>query len=230
MNTKARVISVYLIAAVAIFGRNANAAAPRDAEHARLIAMCGTWDVELTFVFQPGSPGVTTKGTSTITPLFDGLFVQEKIEGALNGVPFTTLSWTGYNTATKQYEATRIASTNTIRIAETGTYDEERSQFELKAEYPFAGDTWRQRTVIETKSADAMLVRSYLSFGKTPEWKGVEIKYQRRTKVGQNQQRGQCRRQLCQLPPRGSLMRKIVPQSLLYRLVHYMRYENAECA
>jgi len=177
MNSKGGLI----IAAITIFGTAANAA-PRDAEHARLVAMCGTWDVELTFVFQPGSPGVTTKGTSTITPLFDGLFVEEKIEGTLNGAPFTTLSWTGFNTATKQYEATRIASTNTIRIAETGAYDEKASQFELKADYPFAGDTWHQRTVIETKSDDAMIVRSYLSFGKTPEWKGVEIKYRRRTK------------------------------------------------
>ncbi len=142
--------------------------------------MCGTWDVEMTFWFQPGRPGVTTKATSTIRPLLDGLFVEEKIEGTLNGKPFTTLAWTGFNTSTKQYEATRIASTNTIRIAETGAYDEKANQFELKAEYPMAGDTWRQRTVIEPKSADAMVAVSYLSFGKVPEWKGVEIKYTRR--------------------------------------------------
>jgi hypothetical protein len=151
-----------------------------DADHARLNAMCGTWDVELTFVFQPGAPGITTKGTSTIRPLFDGLFVEEKIEGTLNGTPFTTLSWTGFNTSTHQYEATRIASTNTIRIAESGAYDEKTKQFELKAEYPMAGDTWRQRTVIQPLSADTMLVDSYLSFGKVPEWKGLQIKYTRR--------------------------------------------------
>lgn len=171
----------YLIAAVAFSAAILSAATP-DAEHARLIAMCGTWDVEMTFWLQPGRPGITTKGTSTITPLFDGLFVEEKIEGTLNGAAFTTLAWTGFNTATKQYEATRIASTNTIRIAETGAYDEKTNQFELKADYPFAGDTWHQRTVIERRSADTMIAASYLSFGKVPEWKGVEIKYTRRTK------------------------------------------------
>jgi hypothetical protein len=155
--------------------------APPDAEHQRLLALCGTWDVELTFLFKPGAPGITTKGTSTITPLFNGLFIEEKIEGTLNGVPFTTLSWTGFNTATKHYEATRIASTNSIRIAETGDYDGKTNQFELKADYLLAGDTWRQRTVIEPKSSDTMTVSSYLSFGKAPEWKGVEIKYKRRT-------------------------------------------------
>jgi hypothetical protein len=158
---------------------NATAGAPAP-EHARLTAMAGTWDVQMTFWLQPGGKGITTTATSTIRPLLEGLFIEEKIEGTLNGVPFTTLAWTGYNTATHQYEATRIASTNTIRIAESGAYDEQVKQFELKADYPFAGDTWHQRTVIRPISADAMIATSYLSFGKVPEWKGVEIHYTRR--------------------------------------------------
>jgi hypothetical protein len=149
-------------------------------EHARLTAMCGTWDVEMTFWFRPGGPGVATKATSTIQPLLGGLFIEEKIEGALNGTQFTTLAWTGFNTETHQYEATRIASTNTARISETGGYDEKTRQFELKADYPLAGDTWHQRTVIQQTSADTMMATSYLSFGTVPEWKAVEIKYTRR--------------------------------------------------
>jgi hypothetical protein len=153
-----------------------------DPDHARLTAMCGTWDVDMTFIFQPGQPGILVKATSTIRPLFDGLFIEEKIEGALNGRPFTTLAWTGYNTGTHQYEATRIASTNNARIAETGAYDAKSNQFELKADYPLAGDTWHQRTVIQQTSPDAMIASSYLSFGAVPEWKAVEIKYTRRAK------------------------------------------------
>lgn len=173
---RTRVIAA-LAAALAIAAASTTIAAP---EHDRLKALCGTWDVELTFWFQPGRPGITTKGTSTIRPLFDGSFIEEKIEGTLNGTPFTTLAWTGYNTSTKQYEATRIASTNSSRIAETGRYDEATRQFELKADYPLGGDTWHQRTVIEILSADAMVATSYLSFGAVPEWKAVEIKYTRR--------------------------------------------------
>ncbi len=182
MNRLAACWIVLLIAVSAIAAPVAFQSRTRgsDPEHARLIAMCGTWDVEVTFRFQPGSAGITSKGTSTIRPLFDGLFVEEKIEGTLNGTPFTTLSWTGFNTSTHQYEATRIASTNTIRIAESGNYDDKTKKLELKADYPMAGDTWHQRTVIETTSPDAMLVASYLSFGTVPEWKGVEIKYTRK--------------------------------------------------
>ena len=173
MKTAVRVAALLLVAAV-------STASAADPEHARLDAMAGAWDVELTFIFQPGRPGVTTRGISTITPLFNGLFIEERIEGALNGTPFTTLAWTGFNSATKQYEATRIASTNNARIAEAGTFDEQANRFELKADYPLAGETWHQRTVIQQTSPDAMTAVSYLSFGSVPEWKGVEIRYTRR--------------------------------------------------
>jgi hypothetical protein len=175
----------YVIAALVVassIAATTTANAQSGPDHARLTAMVGTWDVEMTFLFQPGRPGITTKATSTIQSLLGGRFIEEKIEGTLNGTPFTTLAWTGYNTGTHQYEATRIASTNTARVAETGTYDDKTKQFELKADYALAGDTWHQRTVIQQTSADAMTAVSYLSFGAVPEWKGVEMKYTRRAK------------------------------------------------
>lgn len=151
-------------------------------EHARLTALAGTWDVEMTFWFRPGSPPVVSKGVSTIRSLLDGLFIEEKIEGALNGTPFTTLAWTGFNTSTHQYEATRISSTNTSRIAETGAWDEGAHRFELKASYVMGADTWTQRTVIQPTSATTMVATSYLSLGNVPEWKAVEMRYTLRAK------------------------------------------------
>ena len=73
-------------------------------------------------------------------PLFDGPLIEETIPGRLNGTPFTTMSWTGFNASTNAYEATRIATTNTMRIAETGTYDEKTNRFELNATNP--GSLW----------------------------------------------------------------------------------------
>jgi hypothetical protein len=187
MTFRRHVLAALVVSAIGSMTPTIRAQAPSrnpgaDPGHARLTAMCGTWDVEMTFWFQPGRPGLTTKGTSTISSLFDGLFVEEKIEGALNGTPFTTLAWTGFNSATHKYEATRISSTNTMRIAESGAYDETTKQLELKADYPLGADTWHQRTVIQPLSTDTMIATSYLSFGAVPEWKGVEIKYTRHAK------------------------------------------------
>jgi Protein of unknown function (DUF1579) len=175
-------LRVCLMAMLVVAVTIVSASADTDPDHARLAAMCGTWDVAMTLWVRPGGDGLTTTATSTIQPLFGGMFIEEKIEGALGGTPFTTLAWTGFNPETHQYEATRIASTNPGRIAESGAYDEKANQFELKADFPMAGQAWHQRTVIVPTSADAMVATSYLSFGSVPEWKAVEIKYTRKTK------------------------------------------------
>ncbi|MGH7616858.1 MAG: DUF1579 family protein [Gemmatimonadaceae bacterium] len=128
---------------------------------ARLTAMTGTWDVETTFWFRPGIPPVVSKGVSTIRSLFDGLYIEEKIEGALNGAPFTTLAWTGFNTSSRQYEATRIASTSSVRIAETGAWDDRARRFELTGSSVLGADTWTQRMVIEPTTSDSMIATTY---------------------------------------------------------------------
>lgn len=179
MHPRALSLAALLGVAMAAAPLPRQATAP-DPEHARLAAMCGTWDVDMTLWPRPGGPGLSTKATSVIRPILNGGFVEERIDGALNGAPFTTMAWTGYNTWTKQYEATRIATTNTARIAETGGFDATTGRFELKADYTLAGDTWHQRTVIQQATPDSMVASSYLSFGSVPEWKGVEIKYTRK--------------------------------------------------
>jgi hypothetical protein len=177
MNRPRSYVIAALVAMTAIVAAEARDAGPG---HERLTAMVGTWDLEITLWTRPGRAGTTAKGTSTITSLLDGLFIEERIDAEIGGAPFTTLAWTGFNEGTQQYEATRIGSVSPFRIAETGVYDEKTNQFELKADYLLAGDTWHQRTVIQPTSADAMTATSYMSFGNVPEWKGVEMKYTRR--------------------------------------------------
>ena len=111
--TCSRRLIAALIAVIAMW----TPVAAADAEHERLAAMCGTWDVEMTLWTRPGGPGIATRATSTIRPLLNGLFVEEKIEGALNGAPFTTLAWTGYNTWTHQVPRPRGLRPRTARAS-----------------------------------------------------------------------------------------------------------------
>ena len=159
---------------------SATATPTADPEHDRLSAMVGNWDVAMTLWIRPDTPPLTIKATSTIRPLFDGLFVEEKIEGMIGKTAFSTLAWTGYNADSHQYEATRISSTNPNRIAEAGAWNDQEKQFDLKGTYLQGGESWTQRTVIQQSSADTMIATSYLSFGKIAEWKAVEIKYTRK--------------------------------------------------
>jgi len=66
MNRPCACLIAALVAVSAIAAATTANAGPAGPEHARLTVMCGTWDVEMTFWFQPGRPGVTTRGTSTI--------------------------------------------------------------------------------------------------------------------------------------------------------------------
>ena len=112
-------------------------------EHARLSAMTGTWDVDLTFWLRPGGPGVTSKGVSTIQPLFGGLFIEEKIEGTVNGTPFTTPP---------------------IFLAEGRTWvmvkAKPRQNEDPKAEYPFAiaGESFIPAALASLRSGDSTQV------------------------------------------------------------------------
>src|SRR5206468_9678519 len=67
-------LRTFLVVAGFAFTTTVDAA---DAEHMRLTAMTGTWDIEMTFVLRPGGPAIATKGTSTIRPLLNGLFIEE---------------------------------------------------------------------------------------------------------------------------------------------------------
>ena len=65
MNRPCACLIAALVAVSAVAATTASAG-PTGPEHARLTTMCGTRDVEMTFWFQPGRPGVTTRGPSTI--------------------------------------------------------------------------------------------------------------------------------------------------------------------
>jgi hypothetical protein len=67
MKRTTSLVTSALVVASAVVGSTASAERPPRApaaslargpgpEHARLTAMAGTWDVEMTFWFQPGSP------------------------------------------------------------------------------------------------------------------------------------------------------------------------------
>jgi hypothetical protein len=81
--------------------------------------------------------------------------------------------------------ATTIASTGSTAQSKKdslkpGTDPEHARLTAMCGTWP--GDTWHQRTVIQPLLADAMIATSYLSFGKVPKWKAVEIKYTRSPK------------------------------------------------
>lgn len=147
-------------------------------EHALLARMTGEFHVDMTFCFEPGGPLVRSVGRSSTRIVLGGLFLEERLDGAWGETQWTTLSLTGFNASTRLYQATRIASTNTIAIWEQGAYNAGSGRLDLRAEYPFAGEIWRQRSLITPSPEPSVDV--YVGHADVPDWKGTELRYRRR--------------------------------------------------
>ena len=99
--------------------------------------------------------------------------------GVPNSKPWTSVSYTGFNPTTKQYEAVRLASTHSTMIVVRGPRKDDGT-IELSGEYALAGMKATQRDVIRADGPDKRTIESWMSFGGSPEYKGAEMVLTRR--------------------------------------------------
>jgi hypothetical protein len=89
--------------------------------HEALARRAGDYDTVSRFTPSAGATPVESKGTAKITPAVDGRFLLEESTGTLFGQPVKALRLLGYNSRTKQYEATWTYSMATGMMSMTGT-------------------------------------------------------------------------------------------------------------
>lgn len=147
-------------------------------EHARLAAMVGTWDVQLTSWQKPGESPLKSRGFAVIEPLFGGLFIQERLEGLIGEAPYVMLSWTGFDTTSRSFQATHIATTASSLATDSGSFDERQGALVLEGDHGPAGG--RLRRVITQPSPDSLLVECYELPTTGPPWRTSEVRYARR--------------------------------------------------
>lgn len=138
----------------------------------------GSWDAVISFWFKPGADPVKSNAKVKARMDLGGMFLEQRFEGAfgpeLGNKPFTTLSYTGFNPTTGEYEAVRMASTHSTMIVVRGKARPDGS-IELAGEYMFAGGKATERDVIRHEGADKCVIESWMSFGGVPEFKGAEM-------------------------------------------------------
>ena len=151
---------------------------------ARLKAEAGTWDVAMSLWFGPSAEPVTTKATLTAAMTLGGMYLEQRFEGVglgpkLPDLKWTSLSYTGYNATTRQYEAVRMASTQSTMIIVRGPMNADGSM-ELSGDYTLMGMKSTQRDVITHQGPDSERIESWMTFGDNPEFKGAEMVLTRR--------------------------------------------------
>jgi Protein of unknown function (DUF1579) len=90
-------------------------------EQAFLAKRAGEYTRAVKFVGQPGADAMAFTGTSKISAVLDGRFIQEENNDVVFGKPVTGLRLWGYNNVTKQYEAVWTYTMSTAILMLTGT-------------------------------------------------------------------------------------------------------------
>lgn len=145
----------------------------------------GTWDAEITFWFQPGAPGSTTKATITQSMALEGKYLETRIVGGTLGPTMGNLKWssvsyTGYNGTTMEFESVRMASTTSTMIVVRGKLAADKRTMSQSGTYQFMNMTCGSRDVTTFESPDRRVIDSYMKFGDTPEFLGAKMVLTRR--------------------------------------------------
>jgi len=92
-----------------------------SAAHKMMDGMVGTWDTKVTAWMMPGQPPMESAGSSEISWIMGGRYIQEKATGSFMGQPFNGMGITGYDNAKKQYVGTWVDNMGTGIMSSTGS-------------------------------------------------------------------------------------------------------------
>jgi hypothetical protein len=146
--------------------------------HEKLASMAGTWNFTVTSYDDPANP-MTSTGTCTSAMVMDGRYLQDMTTGNMMGMPFNGTGYTGFNNATKQYEATWIDNMSTGIMMGTGK-ETDPSTITMNWSYadPVTGKMTKVKTVTKITDANNHTFTWYNMDGKK-ETKTMEIAYVR---------------------------------------------------
>ena len=91
--------------------------------HKKLDSMVGIWHAKSTMWMEPGKPPMVSEGTSEHTWALGGRFLEQRLEATFMGMPFSGLSYTGYDNYKKKYVSVWMDTMGTSMLNMTGTFD-----------------------------------------------------------------------------------------------------------
>ena len=151
-------------------------------------AFVGEWDVETKMWMDPAGEPMTSKGTATIEPIFDGRYVRERFKGEMMGQPLQGESTAGYDNVRKLFVSTWLDSMSTGMMTMKGSIspDGKTLTFVGDMDEPMTGEMGKPvQMVIAVESADRHIATmSEILYGKPT--KVMEMTYTRTGKAGNN--------------------------------------------
>jgi len=152
-------------------------------EHERFKKMAGTWDVNSKMWFAPGMEPVESKGSSEISLILGGRYIEQKYECPMMGMPYQGLGFEGYDKIKKKYVSIWMDSMGTGIFYAEGTADETGKVFTYigKMDDPFTGEKDKpMKSVAREINDDQVVFEMYETRPGVGEFKSMELTYTRR--------------------------------------------------
>ncbi len=142
----------------------------------------GTWDAAVSLWPKPGGEPIKCRAVVTARMAVGGKYLEQQFDGTfgpeLGNKTWTSLSYTGFASSTGQYEAVRMASTDSPMIVVRGKANSDKGKgvsIELVGEYMMMGARATERDLIRHEGPDKCVIESWMSLAGSKEFKGAEF-------------------------------------------------------
>jgi hypothetical protein len=112
----------------------ANVATPGPI-HKEMAKRAGEYTTHSKFSFKPGAPAQETDGSSKLTMILGGRYLQDEHMGTLLGMPVSSLHLYGFNNATQNYEAVWMYTGHTGFMSMSGKSSDDGKTINYAASY-----------------------------------------------------------------------------------------------
>ncbi len=148
--------------------------------HEHLHRKIGNWTTVTKMWSAPGTDPVVSESTSTIEPVYDGLFIRERTMGSMGGAPFTGEGLMGYDNAAKQFHSIWFDSMSSGMYWAVGECrkDCRVMEFHGSGSDPITGGVLHYRYV-QTDLGDDGFVFEIFQQADGSEWRVMETHYTR---------------------------------------------------
>ena len=149
--------------------------------HAYLAEKAGDWSIAMRYWMMPGAEPMASESTSHAEMILGGRFLQEKVSGTANGMPFEGMGVTGYDNTTGMVQAYWVDNMGTVSMWMTGAYKTPGDPLETAGEMvdPATGQTIHMRSVTTFLSPRAHHVDYFMTIPGMDEFKTMEMDYAR---------------------------------------------------
>jgi len=151
-------------------------------QHLKLAEKAGDWDVVVRFWMEPDAMPEESRATCKSSMIMDGRFLKEKLEGTVNGMPFSGLGITGYDNLKKSYVGIWLDNMGTgMMISESvGATNGKIVNYMSEMPDPMTGKYKKVRSVEKTINSRSMQMEFYDVGPDGKEFKSMEILYTRK--------------------------------------------------